>query len=168
MKPSLYPVRAPEGARVWLMPKPSGEWLNDDISHYAAVGIDRVVSFLEPDEARELGLMEEAEACRKRGIAFDAFAIPDRGVPDERAFTNLIQRLAGRAAEGEGIAFHCRAGIGRASMGAATLLIALGLEADEALQRVGEARGVQVPDTAEQEAFIAACSPTLRPKRVCV
>lgn len=52
---------------------------------------------------------------------------------------------------------HCRYGIGRASLLAAAVLVREGVDADEAWQRIGVARGHVVPDTDEQQHFIASC-----------
>ena len=49
---------------------------------------------------------------------------------------------------------HCRAGIGRSSLLAAAVLRVEGRTADEAWQRITEARGLPVPDTDEQRDFL--------------
>jgi len=44
-------------------------------------GLDVVVSLLEPEEAEQLVLEDEAAAAAASGIAFHLFPIPDRGTP---------------------------------------------------------------------------------------
>lgn len=161
MKPSVYPIDLDAPGRLFLMPKPSGDWLRDDLAHLATLGISVVVSFLEPDEARELGLGDERQVCRDLGLTFLAAPIPDRGLSEADDFVSLALDLAARLRAGEGVAAHCRAGIGRSGMAVCCVLAAFGLSAEEALARVSRARGVAVPDTAEQAAFIGRIAPRL-------
>ncbi len=136
----------------------SGDWLEDEIDHWKRSGVDIVVSLLELDEVEDLGLGEEAALCRLKGIEFRTFPIPDRGVPaDEEAFSRFIDELAKTRAA---IAIHCRAGIGRSSLVAGTTLIARGMPAEDALSRISDARGLPVPDTDDQRAWILRFSPS--------
>jgi len=59
MKPSMYLVASSLPGRLFIMPKPSGEWLAEDLGHCRSVGIDTIVSMLEPDEVAELLLHDE-------------------------------------------------------------------------------------------------------------
>lgn len=161
MKPSVYPVDLDAPGRLFLMPKPSGEWLRDDLAHLATLGICVVVSLLEPDEARELGLGDERQVCGDLGLTFFAAPIPDRGLPEADAFAALALDLAARLRAGAGVAAHCRAGIGRSGMAVCCVLAAFGLSAEEALARVSRARSIAVPDTAEQAAFIRQIAPRI-------
>lgn len=154
MKPSVYPVDLDAPGRLFLMPKPSGEWLRDDLAHLATLGVSVVISLPEPDEARELGLGDERPVCADLGLTFLAAPIPDRGLPEADAFAVLALDLAARLRAGAGVAAHCRAGIGRSGMAVCCILAAFGLSAEEARARVSRARGVAVPDTAEQAAFL--------------
>lgn len=161
MKPSVYPIDLDAPGRLFLMPKPSGEWLRDDLAHLATLGVCVVVSLLEPDEARELGLGDERPVCADLGLTFLAAPIPDRGLPEADAFAALALDLAARLRAGAGVAAHCRAGIGRSGMAVCCILAALGLSAEEARARVSRARGVAVPDTAEQAAFLDRIAPRI-------
>lgn len=163
MKPSVYPVDLDAPGRLFLMPKPSGEWLRDDLAHLATLGVCVVVSLLEPDEARELGLGDERPVCADLGLTFLAAPIPDRGLPEADAFAALALALdlAARLRAGAGVAAHCRAGIGRSGMAVCCILAAFGLSAEEARARVSRARGVAVPDTAEQAAFLDRIAPRI-------
>ena len=161
MKPSVYPIDLDAPGRLFLMPKPSGEWLRDDLAHLATLGVCVVVSLLEPDEARELGLGDERPVCADLGLTFLAAPIPDRGLPEADAFAALALDLAARLRAGAGVAAHCRAGIGRSGMAVCCILAAFGLSAEEARARVSRARGVAVPDTAEQAAFLDRIAPRI-------
>lgn len=66
----------------------------------------------------------------------------------------LAHRLARAIEAGSVIGVHCRAGIGRSAIIAASILMALGQTADAALKLITEARGVSVPDTFEQREWI--------------
>lgn len=161
MKPSVYPVDLDAPGRLFLMPKPSGEWLRDDLAHLATLGVSVVISLPEPDEARELGLGDERPVCADLGLTFLAAPIPDRGLPEADAFAALALDLAARLRAGAGVAAHCRAGIGRSGMAVCCILAAFGLSAEEARARVSRARGVAVPDTAEQAAFLDRIAPRI-------
>ena len=60
-----------------------------------------------------------------------------------------------RLTEGRNVAIHCRQGIGRAPLVAICVLILAGLNPQTASQRVSAARGCRVPETVEQERWIA-------------
>lgn len=154
MKPSLYEIPVEAEGRLFIMPKPSGDWLSDDISALKLEGIERLVSMLEGDEARELGLDEEAARCTEHGLLFDYFAIVDRGVPERAAFAEKVRVLSDAVKAGETVAVHCRAGIGRSGLMCACILIRLGVDPETAIETVSRSRGVAIPDTAEQAAFI--------------
>ena len=51
------------------------------IRELAAQGVQQVVSLLDPDEARELGLENEAELVNEQSMDFVSFPIRDMGLP---------------------------------------------------------------------------------------
>ncbi|MBD1549292.1 dual specificity protein phosphatase family protein [Roseibium aggregatum] len=138
------------------MPKPSGDWLEDDIGVLRGEGIDHVVSMLTGDEIEELGLAEEQDICLRFGVAFSRFAIEDRGVPELAELVPVVERLVQDLTSGRSVAVHCRAGIGRSGLLAACVLTRFGLSAEHAIESVSLARGVPIPDTAEQAEFVHA------------
>ncbi len=110
------------------------------------------VSLLERDEVDDLGLQAEPEICKAHGIEFISFPIADRQTPaDHAAALQLAGELSKRS---EGIAIHCRAGIGRSSLMAAAVLVSAGSDPKQALHLIGEARGLQVPDTDQQRDWV--------------
>lgn len=118
-------------------------------------GIETLVSLLEPFEAEMLGLGREASAATRAGLEFLSFPIRDTQVPsDIVAFRAFIDGIAARLKAGEHIGVHCRGCIGRATVTAACALIHLGWEAGDSLEAIARARGLRVPDTPEQEAWI--------------
>ncbi|MCG8591646.1 MAG: tyrosine protein phosphatase [Proteobacteria bacterium] len=132
-----------------------GDWLVDELSRFRRDGVDVVVSLLEAAEARELDLDREAAACREANIEFVSFPIRDRDVPESaRALLELVRNLGGQLEASRSLAIHCRAGIGRASLLAATLLAAGGIDVSEAFARIAAARGLSVPDTPDQVGWV--------------
>jgi protein-tyrosine phosphatase len=129
--------------------------------------VDVVVSLLTDAEIGEFGLAEEAAACAAAGLEFVAVPVPDRGVPSSHeAFGEVVVRLSDLIAAGRKVGIHCRAGIGRSAMLAAGLLIALGLSPNDAFERVRAARGLPVPDTPEQKAWVEQFAQTYPVKSV--
>lgn len=158
MRTELYWIPGVWPGRVSVAPRPrGGDWLGDEVRAWRAAGIDVVVSLLEPDEAADLDLSAEADAVRATDIEFVAFPIPDRGVPASReAATELATELAGAVCAGRNVAIHCRQGIGRAALVAVAVLVRLGASVEEAVERVGAARGRPVPETPEQRLWLDA------------
>ena len=119
-------------------------------------GIDAIVSLLTADEAEEFHLEQEAESGQSHGISFFSFPITDRDVPASRETAlNLLKKLLQLLATGKNIGIHCRQSIGRAALIAASLLVLSGESAETAFQIVGEARGCEVPETPEQQRWVA-------------
>src|ERR1700733_6459040 len=82
LQPDVYWVRALEGVRLALMPRPrGGEYLADEIEGLTRLGVETVVSLLEPHEIRELDLAQAESLCVAAILQFISFPIPDRGVP---------------------------------------------------------------------------------------
>jgi protein-tyrosine phosphatase len=141
--------------------KPRGDdWLKDDLIEIrrggsSAVGVDTLVSLLEPDEAVWLGLGDERRLAEEAGMAFLSYPIRDVHVPDNvHTFRAFVAGLAERLRAGEGIGLHCRGSIGRAPTTAACTLIHLGWKAQDALDAIQAARGYPIPDTEEQLRWI--------------
>jgi protein-tyrosine phosphatase len=133
-----------------------GDWLQGDVRQLKDEGIDILVSLLSFRESRELDLDHEKAACSSVGISFVNFPLPDRQVPPSRlGFLTFAQFLHKRASEGFRIGAHCRACIGRSSVLLATVMRLEGFTAREAFTRISEARGLRVPDTAEQERWVS-------------
>jgi protein-tyrosine phosphatase len=158
MVPRIHWIETPLAGRLAIMARPrAGDWIADEVGGWKTASIDLVVSLLEPHEAVELGLHGEASLCEQHAIEFISFPVPDRSVPPSRLEAlALAQRLASRVNQGSTVAVHCRAGIGRSSVIAACALICLGIAPDHALDMIAKARGVDVPDTAEQRAWVQA------------
>lgn len=150
MKADVYWV-LPEQLAILSRPR-AGEWLKEDIQSLAGDGIQFLVTLLTPEEEVELGLSDEIVLAEKHGMEFMRYPIPDRGVPrSPRLFAETIRDLAG---SGKVVGVHCRAGIGRSAIAAAGIMASLGHDLEESLKRIGDTRGVQVPDTDEQRQWL--------------
>ncbi|XHM89253.1 tyrosine protein phosphatase [Peterkaempfera sp. SMS 1(5)a] len=127
-----------------------GDWLEDEMTALNGAGVAVLVCALTGPELDELGLAEEPERAAAAGLQFVATPIVDRAVPELAAILPTLRLLAQRLREGAHVVIHCRAGTGRASLLAAALLILNGSDPETAWGRIEQARGLAVPDTAEQ------------------
>lgn len=158
MRAQLYTVEPLNPGRLSLMARPrGGEWLVDEIEALHAAGVDVLVSLLTPEEIRELGLSEEGPLCQEQGICYLSFPIQDRRVPAVRADAlAFLERLNGLLLEGQHITIHCRVGIGRAALMAASVLVLNEYTPQHAFETLSAARGLPVPETDEQRAWVAS------------
>lgn len=143
--------------RLGLMPRPrGGDWLEDEIRALKAEGVEVIASLLERGEIEELEILEEGPACEANGILFLSFPIRDRNVPQSKIETwDFVRTLALQLGEGKSVVVHCRQGVGRSALIAATVLASNGVPVDEAFRMIEEARGCPVPDTPEQREWVA-------------
>ena len=158
MQEEVHPVDGPWPGQLAVASRPrGGDWLSAEVFAWHAKHINAVVSLLEPQEAADLGLQEEAGICALNGIGFVTFPIEDRSVPaSHRDAGQLIRDLDSRLSRGENVLIHCRQGVGRTGIIAAGLLIYRRFNPPTAIQRVSQARGVPVPETREQLAWLGS------------
>lgn len=158
MRGPLYTLQNLAVGKVSVMARPrGGDWLVDEMQKLRACGVDVLVSLLTPMEVSELELEEEAACCRAQGMVFRSLAIIDRSEPpfSEQTF-QFLRELNEALVAGQHIVFHCRQGLGRAVLMAASLLVLAGFVPEQAFELLGEARGYVVPETAEQKAWVVA------------
>lgn len=157
MKPSLYLIqRSGPGCLATAACPRGGDWLADEIEALRLEGVNVLVSALTNSELVERQLTEEPEVAAQAGLTYIAFPISDRGVPTSAGVDGLVKRLEELLAAGQFVVVHCRAGIGRSSLIAAAVLVREGFSPNEAWRRIEGARGLSVPDTEEQRAWVAA------------
>jgi protein-tyrosine phosphatase len=156
MRPRLHVIETPAVGRLATMSHPrGGGWLADDMAAMAGLGVAVLVSALTEDEYHRLAIAGVAEAARSAGLEYVEFPIADRGVPDPSAdVSRLADRLADDLRTGRSVVIHCWAAIGRSSLLAAATLVRLGVAPTEAWRRISTARGLTVPGTVEQQAWL--------------
>jgi len=155
MKPTLFHIPAPTPGRLSTMARPRGDdWLDDEMVGLREAGVDVLVCLQSDVERRELGLLDEGPAAQRVGIEFRHFPIEDFSVPERSAATPVVDSLVAALADGQNVAIHCRGGIGRSSLMAAAVLVRLGAAPDDAWDTISVARGMSVPETEEQRAWL--------------
>ncbi len=158
MRAEAYFITGCPNGQLAIMPRPrAGDWLEDEIASWQQQGINVVVSLLESEEIRELGLEEEQRFCEKLNLEFIQFPIPDRDIPaSEEEVSNLVSQLVEHLRAGRGVGIHCRIGVGRSATLAVCVLAALSVPLDQAWSQVEQSRGLSVPDTEEQREWVAS------------
>jgi predicted protein tyrosine phosphatase len=157
MRPTLFMISRDGPGLLCTMARPlGGDLLADQMRDLAAAGVTILVSMLGDAEIAELDLAQESGAAAAAGIAFYRLPTPDFDIPDRSATLALAAELHSHLRAGADIAVHCRGGIGRSSILAAAILILEGVGPADAMDQISAARGVRVPETAAQRAFIAS------------
>ena len=156
MRPDIYKIEQIGSGFLAVMAKPvSGEWIADEFRGIANLGVLRLVSLMETEEMRDVGLTREPELCRENGMDYIHFPIRDRGLPPSLEKTvGFVKDLHAQVKSGKNTAIHCRAGIGRSGLIAACVLVCEGHTPEDAFRSVSKARKVDVPDTAEQREWL--------------
>jgi len=145
MVPKVYAITGSWRGKLFLSSRPrGGDWLEDEVSGWRRYGIDTVVSLLTDDEEQELGLRHEASEARKHDWP------PISSIQDIK-LSDLLETIQRDLEHGKNVLVHCRQGIGRTGLVAASLLVREGMEPASAIQKVSKVRGVQIPETPEQE-----------------
>ena len=150
----LYWIASPSG-RLATAPAPSGSSLERDIWDLQQEKVTTVVSLLTDDEAVSIGLSGEPEAVRSAGMEFISLPIPDFGILDSfDDALETISQVVNDLEDGGTVVVHCRGGIGRSSTIAATALTQINVNADDAMDRIADARGMKVPETPAQRMWV--------------
>lgn len=152
----LYTVQMLPSGKISIMPHPrGGDWLIDEIKMLHDKKVDVLISLLTPGEVAELDLAQEPEICRRQGIAYLSYPISDHSIPEFSAETfALLEQLHMHLAAGKHIVAHCRMGLGRSALVAASVLVLSGCSPESACERLSCARGYTVPETEEQQAWV--------------
>ncbi len=156
MQPKLYWIPTPASGRLATMARPrGGDWLADELVAVRSLGVGTLVCLLTDGELAELDLQAEPHVALAVGLHFIQFPIPDFAVPPlETDTVQFILQLAQLVRAEQTVAIHCRQGIGRSSLIAASVLTQLGVEPPTAWTTITAARGRPVPDTEEQRQWV--------------
>jgi protein-tyrosine phosphatase len=154
---ALRPVRLPPGVpgELWLgaMPGRFEAWSTfESAAQKSRLGL--VVCLTSRSELAELSPAYHAAVVAGRlPFRWQQLPMPNFGVPeDPAAFRRDVARVAQALQGGESVLLHCAAGMGRTGATAACVLKALGLDAEDALQRVRDAGSN--PQNAEQSGLV--------------
>lgn len=160
----LFWIAGASPGRVGTATRPrGGEWLVGDMNELVANRVDCLVSMLTASENVELGLTGESKAAGAVGIDFASIPIEDRGLPERTMpFVDAVTDSARAIRSGKSVAVHCRMGVGRSSMFAASCLISLGADPREVWGDITRVRGRPVPDVVTQREWIESIVPLLR------
>jgi protein-tyrosine phosphatase len=160
MHAQLYSIQELPAGQVSIMARPrGGDWLLDEIKALREAGVSILVSLLTPDEVMDLDLIEEAKCCSRQEVTYLSFPIPDRSIPPfaESTFT-FLKQIQRQVSAGKHVVLHCRQGLGRAALMAASVLVLIGFSPDQAFEQLSSVRGYSVPETEEQRAWVVAFS----------
>jgi protein-tyrosine phosphatase len=152
---AAYPIPAIASGELAIVACPQssmlGAWVHAVHARYTVL-----VSLLAARDVEALGLHEEGARYQALGGRFVAYPIDDYSVPsDLDSFVDLVERIHGALAMGQGVAVHCRGGIGRSGLVASAVLIRDGRSLESAVARVARSRGHPVPETAQQRRWLA-------------
>ena len=153
----LRPVELPDSVTGSLllggMPARFEPWSAFEVRARAA-SLGLVVCLTPRTEIEELSPSYHA-AIAQGTLPFRWLHVPMRnfGLPeDPAAFRDGIRQVAEALRAGDAVMLHCAAGLGRTGTTAACVLKALGLSAEEAMQRVREAGSN--PQNAQQSGLV--------------
>lgn len=123
-------------------------------NHYGATTL---VVLLEEYELKKYGIQDLIPRARDAGLEVIDFPIVDVSVPRKAQsddYADLIESILAPLHAGETVVVHCRGGIGRTGVVAASVLVVTGHDADEAISKVRQARDDRMLETPEQEEYV--------------
>lgn len=150
MKPQLFHIQKIENGSLYAMAMPEPASLSENLLAIRNSGTDKIISLLEHEESRQLGLHDQKALTEKTEMQFRSFPIPDYGVPDFLDLQILITEILSDLKAGKQLLVHCRGGIGRTGLICCCVMVTTGVSVPDAIRIVTEQRGEQVPETPEQ------------------
>jgi len=135
------------------------QWKRDlatDIATIRAWGASTMLTLMESEEMRLLGVETIGEVAKKASLRWYQLPISDGSVPDNRfdtAWPHVGQTILDGLRSDEKVVIHCRGGLGRTGMIVSALLIETGYTPQKALALVRAAR-LGAVETTDQESFV--------------
>lgn len=125
-------------------------------------GTDVLVSLMEEfeygdDRYRMGGLGAFREAVEAARIEFRPFPVRDTDVPrpeQNEEWADLVEGIISDLRHGKTVVAHCRGGIGRTGTVAASVLVGLGHDPENAIRTVREARSRRMLEFRAQEEYV--------------
>ena len=156
----------PLGGGIYLLPCPGRrgrddrgrDWqrnLSDDLDMLEQHRIRGVVTLLPLDEMRRYDIAALPQEVVQRGWHWWHWPVADMAVADHSVFEAINAALPALRAiwqQGDAVAVHCAAGLGRTGTLAAQLLVLQGVAPDEAILRVRQARPGTIETPAQEQA----------------
>jgi ADP-ribosyl-[dinitrogen reductase] hydrolase len=130
--------------------------LAQDVTAIKDHNIAVVVSLLAHKELQHHGAGDIEALLNQAQIDWRQFPITDFGIPSAdvtKRWSQTVPSLLAHLQKGQKVLIHCAAGYGRTGMMTAALLVAMGVDAEKAIESVRSARPGTI-ETPEQEAFI--------------
>ncbi len=156
----------------------TGSWERDldlDLERIRRWGATAVVSLITEKEMRDLKVQGLSRAVADRYMDWWHLPIPDVRPPGpdfEEAWRIAGPAIRDRLRLGFDVLVHCKGGLGRAGTVAARLLVELGENPGDAIERVRAARSKNALETRDQERHVARCAipaepaPSTAPERI--
>ena len=151
--------------RLAVGPRPrADDRLEDDLDVLVGERVDVLVSCLTPGEERHRGCRPRNASRSTVEIRFERLPINDVEAPaDVAVFDRVVRGLVTARAAGQRVVIHCKMGMGRAPLTAASVLVAEGRPSEQAWALIREKRGREVPDNESQHAWVADFEARTRP-----
>ncbi|MEE9332540.1 MAG: phosphatase [Granulosicoccaceae bacterium] len=148
------------GARISQQAQPlPRKYLLADLEELQNWGANGVVTLVEPHELKMLGVEELPQLLADAGIWWKHLPIIDMDIPNQ-AFEDTWavegERIRHALRIGERVAIHCYAGLGRAGMISARILVEMGLEPELAIRTVRSDNRRRI-QTRAQANFVRSC-----------
>ena len=137
----------------------TGSWKRDleiDLDVIKSRGCAALITLMEEQELKYVEVPKDRMEIVTRSHGMDWFFLPikDADIPDsefERSWNVAGKRLISLLNDKQSIVVHCLGGLGRSGTIAARLLVELGIDPDEAIDRVRLARPGAIETKAQEE-----------------
>lgn len=148
----IYHIPTRQVGQIYAFPGPLTNRVKDfAVKHLNTLGVEIVVNLLSESENKVHALKNQRKTYEALNIQLEEFPIQDFNTPaSSDNFKKLIRFLRDEVIAGKSIGIHCMAGVGRTGILVVSLLGALGMGTQEAMQHVSLHRECKIPDTEEQ------------------